>query len=374
MKPSWKACLRVGVSVFVLYLCIHYWSTVAGLAVSLLGAAMPLLIGAALAYAVNIPMTVYERHYFPRTQKKWLIRSRRPVCMTLALLSVAAVILLVIGLIVPQLVSCVAVIINETPGVIRKALGYLEQWEILPGDILSALSAIDWQSKLGEIAGVLTSGIGSVMDILLKTVTSVFSWLTTALIAVIFAIYILGGKEMLGRQIRKLADRYLPRKYKDGLWDLGGVLNDCFHSYLVGQCTEAVILGLLCTVGMFILQLPYAAMVGALVAFTALIPVAGAYIGAGVGAFMILTVSPVKALIFLVFIVILQQLEGNIIYPKVVGKSIGLPGIWVLAAVTVGGGLMGVLGMLLGVPVAAAIYRLLRRDINRETVSAAQQE
>lgn len=374
MKPSWKACLRVGVSVFVLYLCIHYWSAVAGLAVSLLGAAMPLLIGAALAYAVNIPMTVYERHYFPRTQKKWLIRSRRPVCMTLALLSVAAVILLVIGLIVPQLVSCVAVIINETPGVIRKALGYLEQWEILPGDILSALSAIDWQSKLGEIAGVLTSGIGSVMDILLKTVTSVFSWVTTALIAVIFAIYILGGKEMLGRQIRKLADRYLPRKYKDGLWDLGGVLNDCFHSYLVGQCTEAVILGLLCTVGMFILQLPYAAMVGALVAFTALIPVAGAYIGAGVGAFMILTVSPVKALIFLVFIVILQQLEGNIIYPKVVGKSIGLPGIWVLAAVTVGGGLMGVLGMLLGVPVAAAIYRLLRRDINRKTVSAAQQE
>ena len=374
MKPSWKACLRVGVSVFVLYLCIHYWSAVAGLAVSLLGAAMPLLIGAALAYAVNIPMTVYERHYFPRTQKKWLIRSRRPVCMTLALLSVAAVILLVIGLIVPQLVSCVAVIINETPGVIRKALGYLEQWEILPGDILSALSAIDWQSKLGEIAGVLTSGIGSVMDILLKTVTSVFSWVTTALIAVIFAIYILGGKEMLGRQIRKLADRYLPRKYKDGLWDLGGVLNDCFHSYLVGQCTEAVILGLLCTVGMFILQLPYAAMVGALVAFTALIPVAGAYIGAGVGAFMILTVSPVKALIFLVFIVILQQLEGNIIYPKVVGKSIGLPGIWVLAAVTVGGGLMGVLGMLLGVPVVAAIYRLLRRDINRKTVSAAQQE
>ena len=130
---------------------------------------------------------------------------------------------------------------------------------------------------------------------------------------------------------------------------------------------EAVILGLLCTLGMLLLRLPYATMIGALVAFTALIPVAGAYIGAGVGAFMILTVSPIKALVFLVFLVILQQLEGNLIYPRVVGSSMGLPGVWVLAAVTVGGGLMGISGMLLGVPLTAAIYRMLREDVNRHT-------
>ena len=149
-------------------------------------------------------------------------------------------------------------------------------------------------------------------------------------------------------------------------------LNDCFHSYIVGQCTEAVILGLLCTFGMLIFRLPYATMIGALIAFTALIPIAGAYIGAFVGAFMIIMVSPFKALIFLIFIVILQQIEGNLIYPKVVGSSIGLPGIWVLAAVTVGGGIMGIMGMLLGVPLAACVYRLLREDVNR--VSEAEEK
>ena len=145
------------------------------------------------------------------------------------------------------------------------------------------------------------------------------------------------------------------------------MLNNSFHNYIVGQCTEAVILGILCTIGMLILRLPYASMIGALIAFTALIPVAGAYIGAGVGAFMILTVSPVKALVFLIFLVVLQQLEGNIIYPKVVGSSIGLPGIWVLAAVTVGGGILGIGGMLLGVPVTAALYQIIKDDIKERT-------
>lgn len=143
------------------------------------------------------------------------------------------------------------------------------------------------------------------------------------------------------------------------------IMNDCFRKYIVGQCTEAVILGLLCIIGMLILQLPYATMIGALIALTALIPVAGAYIGAVVGAFMILTVSPIKALFFLIFLVVLQQLEGNIIYPKVVGSSLGLPGIWVLAAITVGGGIMGIFGMLIGVPIVAAIYRIVKNDVNK---------
>ena len=142
-----------------------------------------------------------------------------------------------------------------------------------------------------------------------------------------------------------------------------GVLNDCFRKYITGQCLEAVILGILCCIGMAIFQFPYAMMIGTLIGFTALIPVAGAYIGAAVGAIMIFTVSPIKALFFLIFIIVLQQLEGNLIYPKVVGSSIGLPALWVLAAVTIGGGLMGVLGMLIGVPIAAALYRLIREDL-----------
>ena len=153
-----------------------------------------------------------------------------------------------------------------------------------------------------------------------------------------------------------------------------GVINDCFHRYIVGQCTEAVILGVLCMLGMMIIRLPYATMIGALIGFTALIPVAGAYIGAFVGAFMILTVAPVKALIFLVFIVVLQQLEGNLIYPRVVGSSLGLPAIWVLAAVTVGGGVLGVPGMLLGVPLTAAVYRLVRNDVYGITENSEKKE
>ena len=144
------------------------------------------------------------------------------------------------------------------------------------------------------------------------------------------------------------------------------ILHDCFQRYIVGQCTEAVILGLLCTLGMWIFRLPYATMIGALIALTALIPVAGAYIGGGVGALMVFSVSPMKAVVFLAFLVILQQLEGNLIYPRVVGSSLGLPAIWVLAAVTVGGGVLGVAGMLIGVPIAAACYRLLRNDLNKE--------
>ena len=145
---------------------------------------------------------------------------------------------------------------------------------------------------------------------------------------------------------------------------VSGILNSCFRSFIVGQCIEAVIIGVLCTIGMLIFRFPYATMVGALIGFTALIPVAGAYIGAIVGALMILSVSPIKALLFLIFIIVLQQLEDNIVYPKVVGSSIGLPGIWVLAAITVGGGVMGIAGMLLGVPLFAAAYRLLKDDVN----------
>ena len=195
------------------------------------------------------------------------------------------------------------------------------------------------------------------------TVSTVFSGAVTTLLSVIFTIYLLSGKDRLRAQCHRLMRFALRPKHYDRACYVLRVLNDSFHRYIVGQCTEALILGALCTAGMLILQLPYATMIGALVAFTALIPVAGAYIGAAVGAFMILTISPVQALIFLVFLVVLQQLEGNLIYPRVVGASLGLPGIWVLAAVTVGGSLMGIFGMLLAVPLAAAVYRLMRENI-----------
>ena len=365
MNIEWKSCFRVGVSIFLLYLCISYWTVVADLFSLLLGAAMPLFIGCIIAYVANILMSFYENHYFTRSKKNWVFKSRRPICMTLAFATVIAVVFLIIRLILPQLFDCVQLILAELPEFLTMIFDKIEEMNILPEDIAGTLANFDWQSKIGEIIQMLTSGIGNVVDIIIRMVSSVFSVVVSALLSSIFAIYLLLGKENLNRQMHKALARYLKKSWYDNFNYVVEVIDDCFHKYIVGQCTEAVIIGVLCTFGMSLLKLPYATMIGALIAFTALIPVAGAYIGAFVGAFMILTISPIKALIFLIFIVVLQQLEGNIIYPKVVGSSMGLPGIWVLAAVTVGGGVFGILGMLLGVPLAAALYRLIREDVNK---------
>ena len=207
------------------------------------------------------------------------------------------------------------------------------------------------------------------MDTTINIVSSVASGTVTIVLAVIFSIYLLLGKEKLRNQADRILNKCINKDIYAKIKYLLCVLDDCFHKYIVGQCTEAVILGILCTVGMLVLGIPYATMTGTVIAFTALIPVAGAYIGASVGAFMILTVSPMKAVVFLIFLVILQQVEGNVIYPRVVGSSMGLPAIWVLTAVTIGGGMMGIMGMFVGVPVAAAIYRLLREYVNQDVTS-----
>lgn len=365
MKLRWTDCFKVGVSVFALYLAMHYWQTAANLVTTVVGAAMPLIIGGAVAYLVNILMANYERRWKDNPKKPELSKLRRPVCMLLAFLTLVAIVALVCGLIIPQLVDCVGLIIAELPGFMTKAIDLAEQWGLFSPEVISSLESINWNEQIGKLVGFVTSGIGDVVGVVVSAVSSLFSFLVTALLSLIFSIYLLSGKEELASQADRLAKRYLGSRIYGRMNYFLHILDDCFHRYIVGQCTEAVILGALCSLGMGILRLPYALMVGALVAFTALIPVAGAYIGAGVGAFMILTVDPFKALIFLIFIVVLQQLEGNLIYPKVVGSSMGLPGIWVLAAVTIGGGLAGILGMLLGVPLAAALYRIIRDDVKK---------
>lgn len=363
---KWKTCFRVGASMFVLFLCYTYRKTAAAFLAKLLSAATPLFIGLAIAYVLNILMSFYERHYFTsHAEKKVIQQSRRPVCMVASFLTLCLIFLLVIRLVIPELVSCVQLLVAEIPPAIEKLLasGWIQ--ELFPENFLDKYENVDWAGLMEKALQLLRSGIGSATGAVVNAVSSAVSAVVTAFISIIFAIYMMSGRDDLQRQAKKLMKRYLPEKWEKRIGHWLSVLNDCFHRYIVGQCTEAVILGGLCIVGMLICQFPYAAMIGTLIGFTALIPVAGAYIGAGVGAIMILTQSPLKAVLFLVFIVVLQQLEGNLIYPKVVGKSIGLPAIWVLAAVTIGGSLMGILGMLLGVPLAAALYRLIREDVNR---------
>lgn len=367
MKLDWKTCFKIGISALLLYICIHFLPNAAEIISKFFGAAFPLFIGGGIAYVINILMSFYERHYFPKAQNNILIKSRRPVCMILASLTLVAIISLVIGLVLPQLISCISLIVEKTPGGVKKIASSIAKLDFLPEGVISFINSIDWKTTIDRVTEFLTSGIGNVMNVVISTVTSVFSGVVTAFIGIIFAFYLLISKDRLATQIRRFMRCYFKARTRRRMVYFVSVVDDCFHRYIVGQCTEAVILGTLCMIGMFILRLPYAPMIGALVAFTALIPIAGAYIGAVVGAFLILMDSPIKALIFIIFLVILQQFEGNVIYPRVVGSSLGLPSIWVLAAITVGGGVMGIMGMLIGVPITAVIYRIVRDDLNKKT-------
>lgn len=379
MKHEWKVWLRLGVTLFLLYLAVHYWGAMSHGALLMLGTAAPLLLGAVIAYAVNILMSIYERFYWPGSTRTAVLKSRRPVCLLLAFASLVAIVILIIRMILPELMQCVGLLAQEITPLLVRLSEILNQNVDLSQILASSGVAltdgnIDWREVITSAVNWLVTGLGGVMGSVVSLFSAVVSTAFTLVVSLIFSIYLLFGKEKLQRQCALVLRTYLKPSWYHKLTYFLQTLNTCFHRFIVGQCTEAVILGLLCIAGMLLFRFPYATMVGTLIGFTALIPVAGAYIGAGVGAFMIFTVSPIKALLFLLFISVLQQLEGNLIYPRVVGSSIGLPGIWVLAAVTVGGGLMGIFGMLLAVPLTATFYQMLRTDVKKRNLPPAPQE
>ena len=363
MRIEWKHCVRIGITGLLLFLAIHYWTAFAGVVSVILKASIPLLLGCALAYVANILMGFYERKLWPPRRAPRLAKLRRPACLVLTYLSVAAILVLVLQLVIPQLVTAVQLLFRQISAWAKTLESMPDLNAMLPEEAIQWIQQTDWESALKKAASWLTAGVGGTVDLVVNTVSSVVSSVVNLALAFVFSIYLLLSKEKIGRQMKRLFQVYLKPKHRDGLYYVLRTLDDAFHSYIVGQCSEAVILGMLCIIGMLMFRFPYAVTIGALVGVTALIPVAGAYIGAVVGGLLILTISPMKALLFIVFIVVLQQLEGNLIYPKVVGTSIGLPGIWVLAAITVGGGMMGILGIFISVPIAAALYRMLRTDV-----------
>lgn len=357
----------------LLFLCINYWERAMALISMFLNAAVPIFIGLAIAYVLNILMSFYEKHYFKKhSEKKIVKKSRRAVCLIAALLTLAAIVTAVVWLVIPELVLCLKFLVAEIPKLAQELLANEYIAKLLPEDTLAYLSEIEWKSYISKAAEYVAAGFTDVAETLFSAIASVFSGVLNALISFIFAIYLLLAKDKLKNQCSRLIDCYVHGKWKDKSLHVISVVNKSFHRFIVGQCIEAAILGVLCTIGMHIFGFPYATMIGALIGFTALVPIAGAFIGAGIGAVMIFTVSPIKAVLFVLFIIVLQQLEENLIYPKVVGKSVGLPSLWVLAAVTVGGGVMGIMGMLIGVPITAAIYKLVREDVRkREAVPEA---
>lgn len=365
---SRKTCLRVGVAAFLLYVAITWWRPLLGLLGRAVKASAPLFIGIALAYMVNILMSVYEKHYFRRhADQAWVIKTRRAVCLIGAIATVLGAAVLLLGIVLPQLMEAVTVIKDKVPGILQDLSKNENIMKLLPEGIQDAVRKLDYEALVEGVLRFLSNGAS--MSAGLSSVTGIIGSFTSAFMigfmGFIFSIYILLEKERLGRQFTRVFHAYLSDGWVAKIRPLVHVADGSFHNYIVGQVAEAIIIGALCGIGMWIFRLPYAGMVGAVIGVTALIPVLGCYLGAGVGALMCLSVSSVKALEFLIFIFCLQQIEDNLIYPRIVGTSLGLPGIWVLACVSVGGGIGGVLGMVLAVPVTATIYQLIRMDVQR---------
>ena len=373
IKQEFKRMLGIAGIVILVYLVIHYWGKVESLLSVSVSAATPLIIGCVMAYVINILMRFYENWYDKLFKVEIAIKIRRIVCLILAFLSLLGIVTLIINLVLPELMNCIASFIRLIPGALQTLVNIVGEEQILNmfPELKNGIDFSNISTQVEQLIRTILGGVGGAVDSIMSALTSVFSIIVNVVIGLIFSLYVLLDKEALGRRCRTLISTYLS-KPAEKIFYVADVLDDCFHSFIVGQCIEAVVLGSLCIIGMWLLQFPYAVMIGVFIGFTALIPIAGAYIGAAVGAIMILTVSPLQAVQFLIFIVILQQLEGNLIYPKVVGESIGLPGIWVLTAITVGGGVLGVGGMLLAVPLFAAAYRLIREDVARRSQKNAE--
>ena len=351
----------------LLILCIKYSDSILGFAGFLWSLVTPLILGCVIAYILNILVTRIESLPCFTREGTLLRKVRRPVSILGSLAVILAIGVLVILIVIPQLIQAIGVIAKEIPTVVSEINVWLSSFDIdwpLLQILLESLN-VNWPQILQKAASYLTNGLSSVFSSTMYIVSTISSIAVTAVVALIFSIYILSGREKLFCQFQTLASTYLNEKFYKGMCVVLKTAHDTFTKFIIGQCTEAVILGTLCTIGMLLFRFPYATMVGTLIGATALLPVVGAYLGAAVGAFMIFTIDPLKALGFLIFIAILQQLEGNLIYPRVVGSSVGLPGIWVLAAVTVGGGLGGIIGMLLAVPVTATLYKLLQKDVQK---------
>lgn len=365
MKPiCTRTLVKIALAAFALFLAIYYWPAMARFLGLLLSACLPLLLGLCFAYLINILMSFCERHFFPASQRRAILKMRPGLCLTLAILTLLGICAFIVGMVVPQLAACFRLLIAEIPAGVEQLLGWLASHDVLTpermAEIEASLAGLNWQAWLESIAPTVMTGF-------LGAIGSVVSGTTTVFIALIFAIFTLLGKRRLFAQCARLLERYLSERRRGQVRYVSGILNECFHRFIVGQCTEAVLLGALCALGMLLFGMPHALMIGALTAFTALVPIVGAFIGGAIGAFLLLMESPAQALFFLVFIVVLQQLEGNLIYPHVVGSSLQLPSMWVLAAVTVGGGVLGILGTFLGVPLAASGYRLLKNDVNKRS-------
>lgn len=364
MKFDKSTVLKItGILTFciLLYCALQNTAAVKGGIGTVMSYLNPFIVGGAIAFIINVPMRFIERHLFPKAKK--LDKLRRPFALILALLAIVAIIVLVCIIVIPQIADTVSTLTVNIPQYMDNAKAYvnktLEKYPELQEEFQSYTGKINWQSVITSVTGWVSNGVISTINV----AGSAISGIVSAVVGFVFAIYILLQKERLGRQVRMIAYSLLPEKAADKFFKISNMTSDTFSKFLSGQCLEACILGSMFAIVLAVFRMPYVALISVLIAFTALIPIVGAFIGCVIGAFLIFMISPVKAVWFVVIFLVLQQIEGNFIYPKVVGSSVGLPAIWVLAVVTVGGKLMGVIGMLVMIPLSSVLYAIFREFI-----------
>lgn len=370
-RRSLKYIAAIIVMVALVYVVVTQPEKISRFISGVLSVLSPFIIGFCIAYVVNLLMKPLERFWNFIWKKlknqKIVSKLRRPICLVLSLLIVFGVIFAIMFMVIPALKDTVASFADKVPQYTKT----VEQWYNTVVDFLAHYNfelpemALD-TAKITEIAKNVISSYGNdVLNTTVNVTASIVSVVVDLVLGVVFSAYVLARKEILSRQANKIVRALFCPSRAKRIIDFTALTNDIFTKFVTGQLTEACIIGSLCFIGMLIFGMPYAGIISVLIGFTALIPIFGAFIGTGIGAFLILLENPLKALWFVVFIIVLQQLEGNLIYPRVVGKSVGLPGIWVLTAVTVGGGLFGIIGMLFSVPVCSVLYVLFRRFVNK---------
>lgn len=345
----------------------------------LLGIIKPFLYGAAIAFVLNIPMKAVEEGLLARVKNPKFAKAKRPVSIFLSFASVVLVIVLVTVTVVPQVTKTMMELGNKIPAFLVDAQIWLEELFASQPQLLAVLEEFDpakmnWDSIVNTVADFLKNGLGSVVTSTVTVASTIIGGVVNVFVALVFSFYILAQKEKLGGQLKRMLHAYCPDRVYGRILEVASLTGRNFSNFITGQCTESVILGAMFVVAMAVFRFPYAVMVGVLIAFTALIPIVGAFVGCFVGAFLIMVDDPVKAVWFVILFLVLQQVEGNLIYPHVVGNSVGLPSIWVLAAVTVGGSLMGVMGMLVFIPIVSTVYALVREDVNGRNAAAPGNE
>lgn len=363
-----KKYITIGAVLIILYWALQNLQLIFSVMSKILTLFMPFLIGGVIAFIMNVPMKQIERHLFQKEQYQTekFAALRRTCAYVLTLLAIIVILAAAMVIVIPQLVSTIADIVKLIPGQFQNVQQFLmEQAKAYP-QIEQQLASvqIDWESLLKSAMDFVTAGTKGIISGGIGAVTSIVSGVTNFFIGFIFSIYVLFQKETLARQTKKILYAFTKEKTAQKVLRVVRLANTTFASFLSGQCLEACILGTMFCVTMLVIRLPYALLIGIVIAITALIPIVGAFIGCVVGIILIELVNPVKAVIFVIMFFVLQQIEGNLIYPHVVGSSVGLPGMWVLMAVTVGGSLFGIVGMLTFIPICSVCYALFRLFVN----------